>query len=213
MKNNLSGLIKNNPIFTVILSAAVLLASVGIAALLGAFSSRNIKDAVSSSDAAMSRESTIDFKDTGVNITALEFDSLGVSPTSAFKLVFDKTPDEKELLSSLSVKPEQAFQLKKVSGSEYSMEFEKPLNKDSLYRFLLSDKSTGAEQSWAFQTKKSFNVLRTLPRDKSIQVPVNSGIEITFSHENIKNPEKYFEISPKTGGRFEFHKKNAGLCP
>lgn len=213
MKNKLVGLIRNKPIFTFAIAAIVLVAAVGIAALLGAFGSKDTKDASSSSDTTIGRDGTVNFADATVKITALESDSLGVNPTSAFKLAFGKAPDEKELAASLSVKPDQAFRLKKVSGSEYSMEFEKPLDKDSIYRFILSDKTTGAEQSWAFQTKKSLNVIRTLPRDKSVQVPSNSGIEITFSHENIENAEKYFEISPKTGGRFELHKRTLVFIP
>ena len=213
MKNKLAGFIKNKTFFAVALAAVVLLSAVGVAALLGVFDGKNENDTAASTDSTISRDGTVSFADTAVKITALESDSLGVSPTSAFKLVFDKAPDEKELATSLSVKPEQTFHLKKVSGSEYSMEFEKPLVKDSIYRFIFSDKSTGAEQSWAFQTKKTLNVIRTLPRDKGTQVPGNSGIEITFSHENIENADKYFEITPKTGGRFELHKKTLVFVP
>lgn len=213
MKNKL--VIRNKPVFIAITAVIVLAAAVGIAALLGVFNSQNIKDVISSSDTANKQKGNADIADTvpSAKITALDSDSLGVSPTSAFKLVFDRAPDEKNLASSLRVEPSQPFQLKKVSAGEYNMEFEKPLSKDSIYRFTLSDKNTGTEQSWAFQTKKSLNVLRTLPRDKGVQVPVNSGIEITFSHENIENPEKYFEISPKTGGRFELHKKTLVFVP
>lgn len=213
MKNKMTGLIRNKSIFSVALAAAVLLSAVASAALLGACQSNDAKGTAASSGSTIGMDGMANFSDTVLKITALESDSLGVSPTSAFKLVFDKAPDEKELADSLSIKPEQTFQLKKVSTVEYSMEFEKPLEKDSIYRFILSDKSTGVEQSWAFQTKKSLNVLGTLPRDKAVQVPVNSGIEITFSHENIENPEKHFEISPKTGGRFELHKRTLVFVP
>jgi len=213
MKNKL--VIRNKPVFIAITAVIVLAAAVAIAALLGVFNSQNAKDVASSTDTTNMQEGTANIAESAASlkITALDSDSLGVSPTSVFKLVFDKAPDEKDLASSLRVEPSQPFQLKKVSAGEYNMEFEKPLSKDSIYRFTLSDKNTGTEQSWAFQTKKSLNVLRTLPRDKGVQVPVNSGIEITFSHENIENPEKYFEISPKTGGRFELHKKTLVFVP
>ena len=213
MKNKLSGWNKNKAVIGGILAVAVIAAAVGIAALLGVFGGSDTENAVSQPDTTITADHTTSFADTSLKITPVEYDSLGVSPTSAFTLLFDKAPDEKALASSLSVAPEQAFQLTKVSKNEYRMQFEEPLEADQVYRFMLSDKSTGAEQSWAFQTKKSLNVLRSLPRDKAIQVPVNTGIEITFSHENIENPDQYFEISPKVEGRFELHKKTLVFVP
>lgn len=213
MKNKL--LITNKPVLIVITAAIVLAAATGIAALLGVFGNPNAEDVPSSSDVTTTQEGSIYIADTetSLKITALDSDSLGVSPTSTFRLVFNKAPAEKDLAASLSVEPSLPFQLKKVSAGEYNMAFEKPLNNDSIYRFIFSGKNTGIEQSWAFQTKRSVNVLRTLPRDKGVQVPVNSGIEITFSHENIENADKFFEISPKTGGRFELHKKTLVFVP
>ena len=56
-------------------------------------------------------------------------------------------------------------------------------------------------------------MVRTLPRDKGTSVPVNSGIEITFSHSGIENAEECFEISPKVEGRFEWNKKTLVFVP
>jgi uncharacterized protein YfaS (alpha-2-macroglobulin family) len=127
--------------------------------------------------------------------------------------LFGKTPDEKALSASLSVEPEQAYSLKKVSEKEYSVKFENPLTSNSIYSFILNDKNTGKKQSWSFQTKKSFSVVRTLPRDQSAQVPVNSGIEITFSHKDVVNAEQNFSISPEVKGRFEWHDKILVFVP
>jgi hypothetical protein len=52
-----------------------------------------------------------------------------------------------------------------------------------------------------------------LPADESVNVPVNSGIEIEFSHENYEDIDSFFEISPKVEGRFERHKKTAVFVP
>lgn len=214
MKNKLAQLIKNKPLIAAVLAAAVILSALGAAALSGAFGSMAEKDAgVSFTGSASGQDSTLSFAGGEVKITALDSDSLGVNPTSEFKLAFSQAPDVKTLEASLSVEPSQAYQLNKISDNEYNMKFEEPMEKNSIYRFVLSDQNTGEKQSWAFQTKKSLSVLRTLPRDKAVQVPVNSGIEITFSYENVVNPEKYFEITPKTGGRFEMHKSTLVFVP
>ncbi len=67
--------------------------------------------------------------------------------------------------------------------------------------------------SWAFQTKKSFALIRTTPRNGSTYVPIDSGIELTFSHEGVKNIEQYFEISPKVNGIFTYNHKTVIFMP
>ncbi len=215
MKGKIVRLFKSKPLLYGAVSALVLaVLVVGIAAMFGAFGSKDrsgINEALADSTGLLKNKIT--FKDNPMKITPTESDSLGVSPLSAFKLVFEKAADEKLLASSLSVRPEQAYNLKKITDREYEIEFVEPLEKDKIYNFILNDKQTGAKQSYAFQTKKSLNVIRTLPRNQSVQVPVNSGIEITFSHENIENPEEHFEISPNVKGKFEMHKKTLVFVP
>ncbi len=205
--------VKSRP--AVLLAAVVFLlaAAAGIAAILGVFGGGDTKDTVAADGTVTAPYSSLKLSGETVKITALDSDSLGVSPASAFKLAFDGEPDEKEVASALRVEPEQSYQLKKESRGEFRVQFDKPLENNRIYRFILSDKNTGEEQSWAFQTKNSLNVVRSLPRNKSTQVPVNSGIEITFTSDKIESPENYFEISPKTAGRFEQHGKTLVFVP
>jgi hypothetical protein len=84
-----------------------------------------------------------------------------------------------------------------MSDKEYTIEFDKPLQGDSIYNFILTDKDSGARHSWAFQTKRQLTVARTLPRDKSTYVPVNTGIEITFTHDNIETRKNIFQYLPR----------------
>lgn len=215
MKNKIVRFFKTKPLIAGIASVLVLaVLVVGVAAMFGAFGNKDYSATTDlPADSTVNPNVKTTFRDNAMKITPTESDSLGVNPLSAFKLVFEKAADEKLLASSLTVEPEQAFSLKKVSDKEYNIEFDEPLEKDSIYNFILNDKDTGAKQSYAFQTKKSLNILRTLPRNQSVQVPVNSGIEITFSHENIENPEKHFQITPKVNGKFEMHKKTLVFVP
>lgn len=203
----------------VIIAAAVVLAAAGIAALLGGCGDTGSKGVDEPAytdthkDNAVTPAGKLSFLNTNVTISPSSYDSIGVSPESLFKLTFSEPADEKTLAASLRVEPEQAFRLNKVSDEEYLLEFEEPLQSDSIYNVVLNDNDTGEKASWAFQTKKSFNVIRTLPRHQSVEVPLNSGIEITFSHENVENAEKNFEISPAVNGRFEWHKKTLVFVP
>jgi len=216
MNQKTSGVLRNKAVLITVVAILVLGITIGAAALLGLFSKKDtaqVVDTSAQSDTVVVPDGAFKFLNSDIKITASESDSLGVNPSSAFQLVFSETPDERALAASLSIEPVQEFQLKKVSGKEYSVEFEQPLQGDSIYRFILSDNQTGARQSWAFQTKKILNIVRTLPRDKAVQVPLNTGIEITFSHENLENAEKLFEINPAVKGRLEWHKKTLAFVP
>lgn len=151
--------------------------------------------------------------DSIVEISPTDQDSLGVSTTSAFRLLFSRDTDEKAIASTLSVEPKQDFSINRVSGNEFSLAFDKPMESNKIYTFTLNDMDNGEKKSWAFQTKKQLNVVRTLPRDRAVYVPVNSGIEITFSHSGIENAEECFEITPKVNGRFEWNKKTLVFVP
>ena len=148
-----------------------------------------------------------------VKLIPLVSDSTGVDVNSSFSLLFEKPAEENAVESSLAISPSQEYKLEKVSRSEYKINFASALKSNSIYKFTYGDENTGAAKSWAFQTKKAFTVSRTLPRNEATQVPVNTGIEITFSHENVEDLAGFFEIQPKTGGRFEVHKKTVVFVP
>lgn len=207
MKNKFIRFLKSRTFITIAASVAVIAVAAVAAAKLGLLSDKITAKALKP------QKDTAIYTLTNPDITAKESDSLGVSPTSAFRLKFSGHADEDSLKEALSVKPEQTFKLKKVNSNEYDLVFDQPLETDSIYQFILSDKKTGEKKSWAFQTKKSVNVLRTLPRDKAIQVPVNSGIEITFNCKGIQDPEDYFEITPQVKGRFEQHGETLVFVP
>ncbi|HHW49051.1 MAG TPA: hypothetical protein GXX14_10615, partial [Clostridiaceae bacterium] len=147
-----------------------------------------------------------------IKIIPLVSDSAGVSLDSEFKLLCDEEYSEKEIEESLSITPKQSYKIKTISKNEFLLSFDEKLRPNSIYRFAINE-DTNQNRSWAFQTKKTFSVVRTLPRNEAVYVPVNSGIEITFSHDNIENIDDYFEITPNVNGRFEYHKKTVVFVP
>lgn len=214
MLKRMISLIGGNPKRMVITAVCIVLTAVlVILATAGFFRGNEDKAAGPSSAAAATVAEAVNPPLTGLKILPLISDNTGVDVNSGFRLLLEKPEEESTVKSSLDISPVQDYKLEKVSRSEYEISFTSALKANSIYKFTYGDENTGAGKSWAFQTKKAFAVSRTLPRNEAIQVPVNTGIEITFSHENIQELADFFEIQPKTGGRFEVHKKTVVFVP
>lgn len=162
-------------------------------------------------------------------------DALGMDPDSAF-LLTSRVPLSAEMVrKNLVISPQVGFNLTMLDqeGKQYRIQPEIPLSTDSIYRLeLLAGRVSEAEGEpgnqgdgvtgqqalsrdyrWAFQTRGDFRVLGTLPRHTSAHVPLNTGIEVVFSHEGVADLTPYFDIQPRVEGRFEYHKKVAVFVP
>lgn len=152
--------------------------------------------------------------DAGLLLTADRQDSLGTFQDSTFTLKSDQDLTVAGLKNSVTFFPEIDFDIREISPRQFSISPKAPLKNNSLYRVkVVSDQKTF---SWAFQTKNDFRVVQTLPRDQATYVPINSGIEITFSHDNwddISLKDGNFEITPFAEGRFERHKRTISFIP
>lgn len=153
----------------------------------------------------------------GINIKALDSDSMGIDAETSFLLTSAEPLPEKAVKTALKVTPEFAYSLdKQAGGQEYKIIPSEKLSANTIYTLSFDPEGLGKENlSWAFQTKAEFQVIRSLPRNESSHVPVDTGIELIFSHENY-DPNKikdYFSISPKVAGTFEKHKKTMVFLP
>lgn len=149
----------------------------------------------------------------GYKLVPTKEDSTGVSLDSEF--VFESedvkvTP--KELVDGLKINEGLEFYVEKSGEDQYKIKLKEDLKKNSIYRFIFTD-SKGIETSWVYQTVMDFSVLGTLPADKSSEVPTNSGIEIYFSHSNLKDVEKYIKVSPEVNGKFETNGRTIIFVP
>lgn len=139
------------------------------------------------------------------------YDDTGVDVNSEFILSVVEQRKLEEIQNGLTISPQVDFDITSKGNGQYAIKFEEELERNSIYVFDLS--LEGFDSSWAFQTQKEFEIIGTLPRDKSQGVPVNSGIEIIFTHRELSEIDKYFEISPKANGRFEYHKNTVVFVP
>lgn len=88
------------------------------------------------------------------------------------------------------------------------------LRESTRYRFTLISADDGRQvRNWAFQTEGPLRVVQTLPADEASNVPLDTGIEMTFSHDGIARFEDRVTITPAVRGRFELHKRVLVFVP
>ena len=161
-------------------------------------------------------------------LTATNSDAAGVALDSAFVLEAREPVDRASLASRLQVEPDLEFEIVAIGDSEvsahpgalaaagarYRIQPEAPLSEDTVYRFsLLSEPGGLPISTWAFQTERPLRVVQTLPADQSTDVPLNIGIELTFSHDGVTGVQETFRIEPAVQGRFETHKRVVVFVP
>ena len=66
-----------------------------------------------------------------------------------------------------------------------------PLEQNKVYYIDIKTKA-GDTVSFAFQTKRDFTVLGSLPDNMSSNVPVDTGIELYFTYPDVENISDYF---------------------
>ena len=151
-----------------------------------------------------------------VSLVPAQADAAGADVGAGFVLTSSKPLKVSDVREQLKIEPAVLFQVEATgsSGKQFAVRPDKPLESGRIYRFRL-EPAAGVSRAyqWAFQTKSAFRVLCTLPRDQASGVPLKTGIEITFSHEEYGDVAPLFSISPKVEGRFERHKRTVAFVP
>jgi hypothetical protein len=138
----------------------------------------------------------------------------GVGTGAGYRIILsDYAYTPEELSEKIAITPETEFEIEKKSENNFILRPLTSLQPNKVYSFAFADENQGITYSWAFQTRNEFFVTSTLPRHQATFVPVNSGIEISFSQKELNDLSGYFEISPKVSGRFEIHKNTIVFVP
>jgi len=146
-------------------------------------------------------------------MTAISEDASGVASDSAFTLTSSEDLDVGVIKDNLKVEPDVKLNISKSGKDKYEVKPVKGMEANTIYNF--SIQTDHGDQSWAYQIQDTFKIVGTWPTNQSASVTANTGIEITFSHDNFdfKNIQNYFEISPKVDGRFEKHDRILAFVP
>lgn len=147
-------------------------------------------------------------------MSAESADAAGVAVDASFELVSSVELAADDVGRLLSVEPAVPLQVTEADAGSFRVVPEAPLAEGTVYRFALRDAPGGAKLAgWAFQTRAPLRVVQTLPEDQSSAVPLDTGVEITFSHDGVTGAEEAFSIEPEVAGRFETHGRTIVFVP
>lgn len=148
----------------------------------------------------------------GFQLVPIDSDSTGVKSDSSFIFKSQVPITKDDLITNLTIDGEPDPIIEELENNSFKITPSKAFEHNKLYTFSLKRNNLSTIK-WTFQTSAPFNILGCFPANAATGVPVDTGIEIYFSHEEYDDLENYFEITPKVEGNFERHKRAAVFVP
>ena len=109
-----------------------------------------------------------------------------VDPAAGFRLRATGAVPLAALLERVRVEPALSYGVTAAAdGRSAILRPAAPLEPGASYRFTLVDPAGAPLTGWAFQVAGPPRVVGTLPRNESTDVPVDTGIEITFDQDGV----------------------------
>ncbi len=139
------------------------------------------------------------------DLTPTDLDGAGLGVRSRFTLTSLGGVPAVELARSLITAP--ASQLKVSPGPTREtaiITLQSDLAEGTWYRFALRVDGTVAE-SWVYRTREPLAISGTIPGSETTNVPVDTGIEVTFNQDGVGDISGFFSIRPRVTGTFERH--------
>ncbi len=145
------------------------------------------------------------------SIAASNKNAFSIDKDSALTVTTTEEVSVDELKARLQVTPQVDFKLTKTGNCKYRMTFPEELTENTLYNILAvyNDKPV---YRWAFQTENVFKVTNVYPQNDQ-HVSVDSAIEVTFSHADVKGFESAFKIEPAVEGSFVNYGRTWAFVP
>ena len=141
-------------------------------------------------------------------------DRLGVANTATFEVRAKNGASAAELAGGLTVTP--AIQFSIEPGADASRAIIRParaLEPGTRYRWVLTATDGSLAGSWLFTVRQPLHVVTTLPGDHAVDVPPNTGIEVTFDQDGTTGVSDHITIEPAVAGRFEQHGRTWAFVP
>lgn len=141
-----------------------------------------------------------------VKITADKLSDGYAAPDTVFTVKTSSETGAAELKKHLNVSPSFAFEITEKNKTTFTVTPAEGLDSGMLYRFTVGDPSV-PQSSFVFQTDSALIVKSVLPADLAVAVPLNTGIEVSFSEPLGKgiNISDYFILSPETEGEYSVY--------
>jgi hypothetical protein len=147
-------------------------------------------------------------------LTARGAKGLVVPLNTGFRLAsVDATPASR-LAARLTVEPAFAFSVKADADDRAAtLTPKKPLMPGTVYRFALTGSAGELLDTWAFQARQPLRVVGMLPENQATDVPLDTGIEVTFDQDGVTDAASHVTVKPATRGRFEQHGRTLAFIP
>lgn len=142
----------------------------------------------------------------------------GMDPQAGWMLTASVPASREALEKAIRVDPPVPVRVEKADEG-WRVIPEEMLAPNTVYTITLATALTTAEQeipyeySWVNQTVGEFRPEAFTPWPTASGVPLDSGIEITFSHEGYADPASFFTVSPAIEGRFESRGRTMVFIP
>ncbi len=133
-----------------------------------------------------------------VSVTAKDSVGRTVPTNTSFTLRFEHPTNTSTVEEYLSVYPETAIKIDRLSDTEYTVTPEDELDAGTVYRLSLGSDGK-AQISFAFQTESAFALSSSIPANLATNVPINTGIEFEFTSQVKSGTDisKYVSVEPK----------------
>lgn len=141
---------------------------------------------------------------------------LKAQDTLILKTTKSVTPQflEENIVSSLPLK------ITAINDKEFSLIPTRPLATDEAFTVTFDVKDAELDgykfdrnYNWGFQAQPKFKVVSTLPENERVEVPINTGIEITFNIDGYKDPRQFLSVSPGFEYRVERKEQTLIIVP
>ena len=140
----------------------------------------------------------------------------GAAVDTAFRLrSLDASPVAALAAAAITVEPALALHADAPTGDTVVLRPASLLTPGSTYRFRLRRPDGTVAGSWSVVAARPLHVVGTLPSDESTDVPVNTGIEVSFDQTGVTadGMDAFFTIAPAVSGRFEVHGRVVAFIP
>lgn len=137
-----------------------------------------------------------------------------VAPDGAFLLHTQADLTAEETASLLAADPPVALRVAALDAGTFRVKPADDLEPATLLKLTMHQRPGGRPlASWGFQVAAPLRMVSSVPADGAADVPLDTGIELTFSHDAVTGVEHNLAINPEVDGTFEVHRRSVVFVP
>ncbi|MBI3748377.1 MAG: Ig-like domain-containing protein [Chloroflexi bacterium] len=141
-------------------------------------------------------------------------DDAGIPANAAFVLASLTGDPARTIADRLAISPPTEFTVSDGGRpTTVTVKPNVPLAAGGTYRFELRAPDGNVAGSWAFRVRGPVAVTSTIPGDATTNVPLRTGVEITFNQDGIADMADHFSIRPAVTGTFQRHGRTQVFVP